>query len=260
MKNLIIVGNWKLNFNRSKIVSFLDQLNSFMLKEKFNSNLTISISPPTIYLEVVNNILRKLNSTITLTSQNIDLNISGSFTGETSVAMLKDMNYIKYVIVGHSERRIYHNETNSCVAKKFKLVKDFNLIPILCIGETKKEKDLNQTKDICRSQIDSIIKLLGNHAFRRSIIAYEPIWAIGSGISADPNHIQKIHCFIRNYIKIYDSTVHKKLSILYGGSVNYESSKELLQKPDVNGALIGNSSLKCEVFLDILKFSKIIIY
>lgn len=259
MKKLTIIGNWKLNFNKSKIIKFLYQLNDYILQKKLSSNLILSLSPPTIYLEVANNILRQLNSSVTLTSQNIDINISGSFTGETSVAMLKDMRYIKYVIIGHSERRVNHNETNNCISKKFKLVKDFNLVPILCIGETKKEKHINQTENVCRFQIDSIFELLGNQAFRHSIIAYEPIWAIGSGSSADPDYIQNIHYFIKNYIKKYDIIASQELSILYGGSVNYSNSKKLLQKPDVNGALIGNSSLNCDTFLKILEISNEII-
>ncbi|QTM69234.1 triose-phosphate isomerase [Buchnera aphidicola (Hormaphis cornu)] len=255
MNQLFIIGNWKLNLNKFEIVDFLFKLNNFLFYEKFHSNLIIAVAPPIIYLETANNILKKLKSKIVLTAQNIDLNIEGPFTGETSIRMLKDFEFLKYVIVGHSERRLYHNETNDCVSKKFKLVKDFNLIPILCIGETKEEKELNQTEKVCISQIDSILKNLGHYAFRNTIIAYEPIWAIGSGVTADPMYVKYIHGFIRNYIKNYDVLASKNLIIQYGGSVTLNNAEKLLKMEEVNGVLIGSSSLKYDTFLNIVKLS-----
>ncbi|CAL4322886.1 Triosephosphate isomerase [Buchnera aphidicola (Protaphis terricola)] len=252
MKKKIIVANWKLNGNTKTISNFLINFKLHVLPYlKYN---TIVISPSTIYLERVYNNIQNLN--IFLGAQNVDVNIKGSFTGETSILMLKDIG-VKYVIIGHSERRFFHNETNEIINKKFDLIKKFNLIPILCIGESQDEKNKNQTKEALKNQLNHIIKHLGIQAFSNSIIAYEPIWSIGTGISADPIYVQKIHQFIKNYIYKNQNDINniKNLSIQYGGSVNIKNAKNLLEQPDIDGLLVGNSSLIYEDFLKIIKIS-----
>ncbi|BBI01250.1 triosephosphate isomerase [Buchnera aphidicola (Nipponaphis monzeni)] len=261
MKKLLIIGNWKLNNNKKIILDFCKKLNSYLSTINYDHHLKISIAPPILHLETFNLILQQLhNNHISLTAQNIDVNILGSFTGETSISMLQEIENIKYVIVGHSERRIHHNETKELIAKKFKLVKSFKLIPILCIGETKEEKNANKAQKICKEQIDTIIQLVGYQAFDKAIIAYEPIWAIGSNQSASTNYIQYMHQFIRHYISRYDINISKKLIIQYGGSVNKKNALEILSVKDVNGVLIGNSSLDCDQFIDIIKCTKLIKY
>lgn len=249
MKKKLIVANWKLNGNIKMISNYLN-----FLKLNTSSNLKeniIVIAPPTIYLERIYHDINKMN--IFLGAQNVDVNLRGAFTGETSIVMLKDIG-VKYVIIGHSERRIFHNETDNGIVKKFNLIKNFNLIPILCIGETEKEKNNSQTQKIIKKQLNCIFKILGEKAFRNTVIAYEPIWAIGTGISADPEYVQIIHKFIRNYIEKHD-LISKNIIIQYGGSINSRNAKEFIKQEDVDGFLIGNSSLDPKEFLKIIEIS-----
>ncbi|WP_343188034.1 triose-phosphate isomerase [Buchnera aphidicola (Ceratoglyphina bambusae)] len=250
---MLIIGNWKLNGRKENIKNFFVKLNN--LCERFNIKNDISISPPTIYLNKSYNVLKNINnSRISLTAQNIDINLSGPFTGETSVEMLKDFN-VKYIIVGHSERRIHHNENNEIVSKKFYLVKKNNFIPILCVGESKRKK-IEEAKKNIKKQIDVILKYCGKYSFRNSIIAYEPIWAIGSGFSADPDYVNDIHFFIKNYISKEDIFFKKNnLIIQYGGSVSEKNVQDFLSKKYIDGILVGGCSLLVETFFPIIKKS-----
>ncbi|ANZ22520.1 triose-phosphate isomerase [Buchnera aphidicola (Diuraphis noxia)] len=246
MRNKLIVANWKLNGNIELISNYLDFL-KFNLPNNLKDN-TIVIVPPFVYLERMSHVVNKMN--IFLGAQNVDINLKGAFTGEISVLMLKEIG-VKYVIIGHSERRSFHNETNNYIAKKFLLVKNYNLIPILCIGETEQEKRKNQTQKVLKEQLDCIFKTLGELAFRNTVIAYEPIWAIGTGISADPKYVQNIHQFIRNYIEKHD-VLSKNITIQYGGSVNSLNIKDFIIQPDIDGFLVGNASLNVQEFLKII--------
>ncbi|QCI23845.1 triose-phosphate isomerase [Buchnera aphidicola (Macrosiphoniella sanborni)] len=249
MKKFFIVANWKLNGNINMISSFFEYFQLYALN--YLEKNTIVIAPPTVYLERVYKKIKKMN--IFLGAQNVDIHLTGPFTGETSILMLEEIG-AKYVIVGHSERRLWHNETDDLVAEKICLIKKLNLTPILCVGETKIDKDNGNTKKIIKNQLDCILKKLGKLAFQNIIIAYEPIWAIGTGISANPKDVQLIHEFIKNYIKKNDSSI-KNIIVQYGGSVNIKNVKSFIIQPDIDGLLIGNASLNAEIFLKIVKTS-----
>jgi triosephosphate isomerase len=162
------------------------------------------------------------------------------------------------VLIGHSERRIMHNETDKIIAEKFCMIKKLNLIPILCIGEFEKQK-YKKTEKFLENQLTHIFDILGKTAFRNTVIAYEPIWAIGKGISADPENVQFIHCFIRNYISQHDIISAKNLMIQYGGSINQENAKMFFKQKDINGLLVGSASLIHETFIKIIEASNVII-
>ncbi|QJC29053.1 triose-phosphate isomerase [Enterobacteriaceae endosymbiont of Plateumaris rustica] len=249
MKPFLIIGNWKLNGNVLFVKNYINKIKNFLEKTKLNF-CEISIAPAYTYLYLSNICLNNIQ--MNLTAQNVDINLYGSFTGEISIKMLKDIG-IKYVIIGHSERRIFHKETNEYISKKFNIIKSNGLIPILCIGETELQKNMNQTKDICAEQIDIILKTQGIEAFDNTVIAYEPIWAIGSGKSANPIEVQNIHKFIRKYISQKNLKISKNLIIQYGGSINKNNMDIFIKQKDINGFLIGKASLTAENFISIVK-------
>ena len=248
MKKKLIIANWKLNGDKTRILNFLNLLNESNIQKK-DEKCKIVIAFPVIYLYLARQVNLKKN--IFLGAQNVDLNLLGAFTGEISVDMLKDMG-VSYVIIGHSERRRYHKESDIIIARKFKIVKEANLTPILCIGENKVEKELGKTKEVCARQLNSILSMLGPKIFDNAIIAYEPIWAIGSGKVASPSSIQKIHKFIKEYIKKYSILGYETTLVQYGGSVDENNVSQLLNEADIDGVLVGGASLNYN------RFSKII--
>ncbi|WP_039908632.1 triose-phosphate isomerase, partial [Candidatus Regiella insecticola] len=166
--------------------------------------------------------------------------------------MLKEI-WVKYVIIGHSERRTYHHENDEIIAKKFAVLKSEGLIPVLCIGESQAENEAGQTETVCKRQLDTVLETLGVKAFENAVIAYEPVWAIGTGLSATPQQAQKTHKFIRDCIAQQDAQVAEKMIIQYGGSVNANNAAELFKQPDIDGALVGGASLEADKFIDIVK-------
>ncbi|AHG60076.1 triose-phosphate isomerase [Buchnera aphidicola] len=251
MKKYLFVANWKLNGSIEFISNYFKFFNTSS-EIGLEKNIIV-IAPPAIYLNEVYKNIHSMN--IFLGAQNVDKNLTGAFTGETSILMLKDIG-VKYVIVGHSERRLLHNENNDLIIKKFDLIKSLNLIPILCVGETEKEKKHGQTKIVIEEQLNCVLTALGTSAFRNTVIAYEPVWAIGTGLSADPKYVQCIHKFIRNYIEKYDPISAKNIFIQYGGSINSVNAEEFIKQPDINGLLIGSASLDYQEFLKIIELSK----
>jgi triosephosphate isomerase len=187
-----------------------------------------------------------------LGAQNVDVNLSGAFTGETSAAMLKDIG-AQYIIIGHSERRTYHKESDELIAKKFAVLKEQGLTPVLCIGETEAENEAGKTEEVCARQIDAVLKTQGAAAFEGVVIAYEPVWAIGTGKSATPAQAQAVHKFIRDHIAKADAKIAEQVIIQYGGSVNAGNAAELFTQPDIDGALVGGASLKADAFAVIVK-------
>jgi len=250
MKKTLIVANWKLNGNIKMISSFFEHLKLHSLKHLENN--IVVIAPPNIYLERVYKNIKNMN--IFLGAQNVDINLQGAFTGEISALMLKDIG-VKYVIIGHSERRLLHHEKNNTIAKKFDLIKNLNLIPILCVGETALEKQYGHTQEIITKQLNCIFKKLGTSAFNNAVIAYEPVWAIGTGLSADPKDVQLIHKYIKKYIKKNDLNNIHDITVQYGGSINCTNAKEFIKQPDIDGLLIGNASLNPKEFLKIIKIA-----
>ncbi|QJC33272.1 triose-phosphate isomerase [Enterobacteriaceae endosymbiont of Donacia clavipes] len=247
MKKFLIIANWKLNGD----FNFINK--NINLIKKIDNSLNfckLAIAPPYVYIDYIHNYLK--NTSINLVAQNVDINEKGSFTGEISINMLKDIG-VKYVIIGHSERRINHYENNNFIAKKFILTKKKGLIPILCIGETKEEKKQNITEKICINQINSILKICEVKIFYNTIIAYEPIWAIGSRKIADINEIEKTISFIKKYISSINQKISKSIVFQYGGSVNKDNINNLFQIKNINGLLVGKASLTIENFISLVK-------
>ncbi|BGI50899.1 MAG: triose-phosphate isomerase [Arsenophonus endosymbiont of Ceratovacuna japonica] len=252
MRHPLVIGNWKLNGSTKMVKELIEKLHN-ELNNIINCN--IAIAPPTLYLSQAKKAL--INSNITLAAQDVDINLFGAFTGDNSAEMLKDIG-VKYVIIGHSERRIYHNETDELIAQKFSILKSQGLIPVLCIGESKEENNAGKTEQVCANQIDKILHYLSIDAFKNSVIAYEPIWAIGTYKSATPTQAQSVHKFIRNHIAKQDPIVAEKIIIQYGGSVNVNNASKLFVQPDIDGALVGGESLKAHSFISIVNTASII--
>ena len=244
MKKLFIVANWKMNGSKK----FNEQLVNYIKHKVYeNPNIEVIICPPFTYLT---QILELKTSIIKIGAQNISESQDGAFTGEISGSMLKDMN-IDYVIIGHSERRQMFNDTNNIIAQKFELAHQNNLIPILCVGESLNERKTGQTLSVVESQIKSVIESTRIELFTKSIIAYEPVWAIGTGETASPEQAEEVHSSIRSIIGKYDSNISTSIPILYGGSVNSANSKDLFTMDNINGGLIGGASLNGEEFVEI---------
>ncbi|MTD38177.1 triose-phosphate isomerase [Erwinia sp. CPCC 100877] len=247
MRHPLVMGNWKLNGSRHMVNELITNLRKELSAV---DGCGVAIAPPDLYLEMARNIAG--GSHIQLGAQNVDVNLSGAFTGETSAAMLKDVG-AKYIIIGHSERRTYHKESDEFIAKKFAIVKEQGLTPVLCIGETEAENEAGKTEEVCARQIDAVLKTQGASAFEGAVIAYEPVWAIGTGKSATPAQAQAVHKFIRDHIAKADPKVAGQVIIQYGGSVNDKNAAELFSQPDIDGALVGGASLKADAFATIVK-------
>ncbi|WP_386692276.1 MULTISPECIES: triose-phosphate isomerase [Lonepinella] len=243
----LVMGNWKLNGSKA----FTKELIEGLKKELQGvTGCGVAIAPPVMYLAEAEAALA--GSEIALGSQNVDINVQGAFTGDISTAMLKDFG-AKYIIIGHSERRTYHKESDEFIAKKFGVLKEAGLVPVLCIGESEAENEAGKTQEVCARQIDAVINALGVEAFNGAVIAYEPIWAIGTGKSATPAQAQAVHKFIRDHIAAKSQAVADQVIIQYGGSVNDANAAELFTQPDIDGALVGGASLKAPAFAVIVK-------
>ena len=247
MRHPLVMGNWKLNGSKQLTADLISGLRTALAEVQ---GCEVVIAPPALYLAQA--VTAVEGSDIGVGAQNIDVNLSGAFTGETSAEMLKDTG-VRYVILGHSERRTYHNETDELVAEKFAIVKQQGLIPVLCIGETEAENEAGKTEEVCSRQIDAVIKAQGVEAFTNAVIAYEPVWAIGTGKSATPAQAQAVHKFIRDHIAKQSRDVAEQVIIQYGGSVNDKNAAELFGQPDIDGALVGGASLKADAFSVIVK-------
>ncbi len=204
------------------------------------------ICPPFVYLAEIARQLR--GSAIRLGAQNVSAEAQGAYTGEISAAMLRDVG-CDFVIVGHSERRALYDEDDMIVARKFAAAQSRQLTPILCVGEQLSEREAGLTHAVVARQLDAVVELTGIASFDRAVIAYEPVWAIGTGRTASPEQAQDVHAFIRQRLGQRDAKIAAGLQILYGGSVKKGNVRELFAQPDVDGGLIGGASLKAEEFL-----------
>ncbi|MDY4480520.1 MAG: triose-phosphate isomerase [[Pasteurella] aerogenes] len=243
----LVMGNWKLNGSKAFTKELITGLKAELAGV---DGCDVAIAPPVMYLAEAEAALA--GSQIALGSQNVDVNVQGAFTGDISTAMLKDFG-AKYIIIGHSERRTYHKESDEFIAKKFAALKEAGLVPVLCIGESEAENEAGKTQEVCARQIDAVINALGVEAFNGAVIAYEPIWAIGTGKSATPAQAQAVHAFIRGHIAAKSQAVADQVIIQYGGSVNDANAAELFTQPDIDGALVGGASLKAPAFAVIVK-------
>ena len=246
MNKYFISANWKMNGSKEFTKNFCDSINA----DK-DEDVIMIICPADCYLNEVDTLAPK---NIKKGAQNISFNTDGAYTGEVSASMLKDLN-VEYVIIGHSERREYHNETNSVISKKFTSAVSHNLKPILCVGESLDQRKKQETFKHIENQILSVINkdVLRKQAF---IIAYEPIWAIGTGETATPEIANEVHMFIQETLDKIDSIQSKKIPIIYGGSVNSHNAYDLFRMSHVNGALIGGASLDATEFNKIYNIAK----
>jgi len=215
------------------------------------SGAEMLLCPPFVYLSAVRDWLE--GSPIALGAQNLaDRAGSGAFTGEVSGAMLRDIG-CQYVIVGHSERRALYGETDAVVANKFKLAQSSGLVPILCIGETLEEREAGATEQVVGRQLSAVLDAAGVAAFANAVVAYEPVWAIGTGRTASPEQAQEVHAAVRGLVAARDATIASGLAILYGGSVKGANARSLFAMDDIDGGLVGGASLAAAEFLEIFR-------
>jgi triosephosphate isomerase len=246
MRNKLVAGNWKMHGNLKENGALLEALISNTPKPGNNARYAVCVPFP--YLASVQTALR--NTYIDWGAQNISQYDKGAYTGEVSADMLIDFG-CTYVIVGHSERRMLFGETSQIVAEKYSAAQRAGLIPILCVGETLEQRDSDITEQVIDEQLKAVIALTGVESLAKAVIAYEPVWAIGTGKTATPQQAQDIHQFIRKGIAAQNQEIAESLPILYGGSVKANNAEELFDMPDIDGGLIGGASLISEDFVAI---------
>ncbi|QKQ24582.1 triose-phosphate isomerase [Candidatus Ruthia endofausta] len=246
MRQVIIAGNWKMNTSKEEADTLVMGILSGMADVK--SKVIVCVPSP--YMSQVEALI--VHSQLNLGAQNLNINASGAFTGEISADMIKDFG-VQYVIVGHSERRSLYGETDEIVAQKVQVALDNNLTPLFCIGELLEDRESGNTQVIVSKQIQAVIDQVGIDAFKNIIVAYEPVWAIGTGVTATPQQAQDTHVFIRSMLAEHDADIAQTTPILYGGSMNLSNAAELLNCKDIDGGLIGGASLKAQDFLQICK-------
>ena len=247
MRQILVAGNWKLNGSRDSIKQLISGITA---GAGDTGNAQIAVCPPFVYIPLVAELLA--GSKVAGGSQDISDQDSGAFTGEVAGAMLNDFD-CKYAIVGHSERRSLYAEDDAFTARKFAAARKAGLVPILCVGETLEEREQGVTEDVVARQLDAVIDLEGIAAIGDAVIAYEPVWAIGTGKTASPQQAQDVHAFIRGKLAGLDQAVADKVQILYGGSVKGANAAELFAMADIDGGLIGGASLDAGDFLSICK-------
>lgn len=246
MRQKIVAGNWKMNGRLQQVIQLTNELKELLTSVK---NTRIVVMPPSIFIPQVSDLVAEYN--IDLGAQNVYPKDLGAYTGEVSAPMLKDFN-CRYVLVGHSERRHGFHEDENFVAQKFHHVKDHGMIPVLCVGETLAEHEEGKTEQVIASQLLAVSEQNKN-CFRDCVVAYEPVWAIGTGKTATPEQAQEVHQFIRKLVAEINDSDAEKLPLLYGGSVNEGNAKALFSMPDVDGGLIGGASLNAKQFVEIVK-------
>jgi triosephosphate isomerase len=245
-----IAGNWKLNKTTDEAVALATEIAG----GADAPNVDVLVSPVFTVLAAVAKALE--GSKVFLAGQNMHSELSGAYTGEIAATMLTDVG-CTHVILGHSERRQYFGETDEGVAKKTKVALDNGLLPISCVGETLEEREGGKTMDVVGRQVDAILKAVSAEEAAKVVIAYEPVWAIGTGKVATPEQAQEVHAFIRTRVAaVHGQAVADGLRILYGGSVKPDNVKGLMALPDVDGALVGGASLKADSFLQLVHFEK----
>jgi triosephosphate isomerase (TIM) len=246
MRGSLVVGNWKMHGSRAETVQLLEEL---LARCPPAPAAACAVCPPFVYLPEAARLLR--GSQFALGAQDVCADAQGAFTGEVSAAMLKDVG-CEYVIVGHSERRLLYRESDQLIARKFAAAGAKGLTPILCVGEQLADREAGRTREVVARQLDVVLELCGPAALAAAVIAYEPVWAIGTGRNATPEQAQEVHAFIRGRVASRDARIAAATRILYGGSVKAGNAGELFAMPDVDGGLIGGASLKADEFLAIL--------
>ena len=251
MRKKIVAGNWKMNLDYNEGLSLFSEIIN-MIRDEVRGQQEAVICSPFIHLHSLAQLAKGYNK-VSVGAQNAHQAESGAYTGEISARMIHSVG-AAYVILGHSERRQYFGESNELLAKKTDTALKNNLIPIFCIGETLQEREANKHFNIIKSQLAEGVFHLEEAQFIKLVIAYEPVWAIGTGVTASSEQAQEIHAFIRKEIaNKYGQQVADNTSILYGGSCNPKNAPELFTQPDIDGGLIGGASLKSRDFVDIFK-------
>ena len=245
MRQKLVAGNWKMHGNLVDNQALLSSLRAQLAGLR---NVSCAVFAPAPYLAQVQQILAESN--IAWGAQNVSEYDKGAYTGEIATSMLSDLG-CRYVLLGHSERRAMYGETDEIVAAKFVAVLSAGLTPVLCVGETLGEREAGQAETVIARQLDAVIARAGVAGLAKSVVAYEPVWAIGTGKTASPEQAQAIHAFIRQKIAYLDAMVAQDLVILYGGSVKAANAVELFSQPDIDGGLIGGASLVADEFVAI---------
>jgi triosephosphate isomerase (TIM) len=249
-RRLIIAGNWKMN---KTVAEGLDLVQGFKRELSNVKEVDIVVCPPFTALSEVSKAI--LDSNLRLGAQNMSENNYGAFTGEIAAGMLKEFS-VRYVILGHSERRQYQKESDDLIAKKAAAAHAASVKPIVCVGETLEEREANKTEQVVGTQLKGSLAGLSADQVSETVLAYEPVWAIGTGKTASPQQAQDVHAFIRKTIgQMFSASVAKRVRIQYGGSVKPSNARELMGQPDVDGALVGGASLEIRSFSDIIKNS-----
>ena len=249
MRKNIVAGNWKMNKSFDEADDLVNGIMELLEKKELGKNTLMILCPPFPYLEMVSDYSN--DSYFMVGAQNVNDNEKGAYTGEVSAEMLSSMD-IEYCIVGHSERRAYYGETDAMIAKKVDQLLKHEIRPIVCCGEVLEEREAGKQFDVVKRQITEGLFHLSAEQFKELVIAYEPVWAIGTGKTATPEQAQEIHAFIRKTIADkYGKEVADEISILYGGSCKPSNAKELFANPDVDGGLIGGAALQAEDFVNI---------
>jgi len=250
MRKNIVAGNWKMNLNFEEGVSLFSEIVN-MVKDEVIGNQEVVVCSPFIHLNTIGKLAETANN-VSVGAQNIYQAESGAFTGEISASQVKSVG-ANYVILGHSERRAYFGETDAVLAEKVNVALKHGLTPIFCIGETKEERESGRFFEVIKSQLENGVFHLEVSDFSRIVLAYEPVWAIGTGETATADQAQEMHQFIREQIAHqYDREIAENVSILYGGSVKPDNAQEIFSKPDVDGGLIGGAALQVDDFTAII--------
>lgn len=247
MRTPLVAGNWKMNGSRESCAELLGAL---VRGVEGGVSAEVLVCPPFVYLGEAHRALR--GTDIKLGAQSLCAEESGAFTGEISAAMLQDVD-CTYVIVGHSERRALYDENDALVARKFMAAIKQGLVPVLCVGETLEERDRDVTTEVIRRQLRAVLDAAGIDAFAQAVVAYEPVWAIGTGKTASPEQAQEVHAEIRSILRAENGRISDLVRILYGGSVKASNAAELFAMPDIDGGLVGGASLDSEQFLSIIR-------
>ena len=249
MRKPMVAGNWKMYGTKSQV----DELVKDIASNSHDLSIDIVLAPPSIFISQVAALTNKTN--LKFAAQNCFYAVNGAYTGEISPIMLQEFG-CSYVILGHSERRQLFGEGDELIAKKFHAAYHAGVMPILCVGETMAERENGQTLGIIDKQLDAVISLAGIQVFSQAIIAYEPVWAIGTGLSATPSQAEEVHCYIRGKFAKHNAIIAEQVKILYGGSVNAKNAEELFGQPNIDGGLIGGASLKAEDFVAICRYAE----
>lgn len=243
MRRTLVAANWKMNGNKASNEALLEAF-----KKGFDGSADTAIFPPALYIEQLADSLK--GTDIAYGVQNAHFAEKGAFTGELALSMVKEFG-CHYVLIGHSERREIFGETDDMIAAKVEATLAADLIPMLCVGETLEEREAGVTEKVVKTQLDAVLSKVGIEAFDKIVIAYEPVWAIGTGKTASPEQAQDVHAFIRQLLTAEDADVSQRTRILYGGSVKAASAEALFGQPDIDGGLVGGASLIADEFVAI---------